>query len=94
MKSIIKTVVIASVVLSTNVFAESAIEHLSIETIKQDLTPAQIEVTLKQWKAEELTDLEQKAQAISDRAPIEARREMVKQQINQEYKQALITFGL
>lgn len=69
-------------------------EHLSIETIKQELTPAQIEVTLKQWKAEELTDLEQKAQAISDRAPIEARREMVKQQINQEYKQALITFGL
>ncbi|EGQ8448106.1 TPA: hypothetical protein ACPJ2I_001102 [Vibrio alginolyticus] len=94
MKSIIKTIVIASVVLSTNVIAESAIEHLSIETIKQDLTPAQIEVTLKQWKAEELTDLEQKAQAISDRAPIEARREMVKQQINQEYKQALITFGL
>ncbi|MBT0115546.1 hypothetical protein H7696_11010 [Vibrio alginolyticus] len=94
MKSIIKTVVIASVVLSTNVFAESAIERLCIETIKQELTPAQIEVTLKQWKAEELTDLEQKAQAISDRAPIEARREMVKQQINQEYKQALNAFGL
>ncbi|HAS8502918.1 TPA: hypothetical protein I7764_03770 [Vibrio vulnificus] len=94
MKSIIKTVVIASVVLSTNVFAESAIERLSIETIKQELTLAQIEVTLKQWKAEELTDLEQKAQAISDRAPIEARREMVKQQINQEYKQALNAFGL
>ena len=94
MKSIIKTVVITSVVLSTNVFAESAIERLSIETIKQELTPAQIEVTLKQWKAEELTDLEQKAQAISDRAPIEARREMVKQQINQEYKQALNAFGL
>ncbi|HBC3552884.1 TPA: hypothetical protein KD088_001907 [Vibrio parahaemolyticus] len=94
MKSIIKTVVIASVVLSTNVFAESAIERLSIETIKQELTPAQIEVILKQWEAEELTDLEQKAQAISDRAPIEARREMVKQQINQEYKQALNAFGL
>ncbi|MBE4038289.1 hypothetical protein HJ123_15055 [Vibrio parahaemolyticus] len=94
MKSIIKTIVIASVVLSTNVFAESAIESLSIETIKQELRPAQIEHALEQWKAEELTDLEQKAQAISDRAPIEARREMVKQQINQEYKQALITFGL
>ncbi|HCM1607771.1 TPA: hypothetical protein N2965_005274 [Vibrio parahaemolyticus] len=94
MKSIIKTVVIASVVLSTNVFAESAIERLSVETIKQELTPAQIELTLKQWKTEELTNLEQKAQAISDRAPIEARREMVKQQINQEYKQALIAFGL
>lgn len=94
MKSIIKTIVIASVVLSTNVFAESAIERLSVETIKQELTPAQIELTLKQWKTEELTNLEQKAQAISDLAPIEARREMVKQQINQEYKQALITFGL
>ncbi|HCG6610695.1 TPA: hypothetical protein NJ339_004851 [Vibrio parahaemolyticus] len=94
MKPIIKTIVIASVVLSTNVFAESAIERLSIETIKQELTPAQIERALEQWKAEELTDLEQKAQAISDRAPIEARREMVKQQINQKYKQALITFGL
>ncbi|MEF1201224.1 hypothetical protein QTO12_11755 [Vibrio owensii] len=94
MKSIIKTIVIASVVLSTRVFAESAIEHLSIETIKQDLTPAQIERALEQWKAEELTDLEQKAQAISDRAPIEARRELVKQQINQEYKQALNAFGL
>ncbi|MDK9777708.1 MULTISPECIES: hypothetical protein [unclassified Vibrio] len=94
MKSIIKTIVIASVVLSTNVFAESAIERLSVETIKQELTPAQIELTLKQWKTEELTNLEQKAQAISDLAPIEARREMVKQQINQEYKQALIAFGL
>lgn len=94
MKPIIKTIVIASVVLSTNVFAESAIERLSIETIKQEFTPAQIERALEQWKAEELTNLEQKAQAISDRAPIEARREMVKQQINQEYKQALITFGL
>lgn len=94
MKPIIKTIVIASVVLSTNVFAESAIERLSIETIKQELTPAQIERALEQWKAEELTGLEQKAQAISDRAPIEARREMVKQQINQKYKQALITFGL
>lgn len=94
MKPIIKTIVIASVVLSTNVFAESAIERLSIETIKQELTPTQIEVTLKQWKAKELTDLEQKAQAISDRAPIEARRELVKQQIEQEYNQALITFGL
>ncbi|MFG6245683.1 hypothetical protein [Vibrio diabolicus] len=94
MKSIIKTIVIASVVLSTNVFAESAIERLSIETIKQELKPDQIEQALEQWKAEELTDLEQKAQAISDHAPIEARREMVKQQINQEYKQALITFGL
>ena len=94
MKPIIKTIVIASVVLSTNVFAESAIERLSVETIKQELTPAQIELTLKQWKTEELTNLEQKAQAISDLAPIEARREMVKQQINQEYKQALIAFGL
>lgn len=94
MKSIIKTIVIASGVLSTNVFAESAIERLSIETMKQELTPAQIEQALDQWKAEELTDLEQKAQTISDRAPIEARREMVKQQINQEYKQALNAFGL
>ncbi|CAK1933045.1 conserved exported hypothetical protein [Vibrio crassostreae] len=94
MKSIIKTIVITSVVLSTNVFAESAIERLNVETIKQELTPAQIELTLKQWKTEELINLEQKAQAISDRAPIEARRELVKQQIDQEYKQALITFGL
>lgn len=94
MKSIIKTIVLASVVLSTNAFAESAIERLSVETIKQELTPAQIEQALDQWKTEELTDLEQKARAISDRAPIEARREMVKQKIEQEYNQALITFGL
>ncbi|ELI6429783.1 TPA: hypothetical protein P0E23_002804 [Vibrio harveyi] len=94
MKSIIKTIVITSVVLSTNVFAESAIEHLSIETIKQEFTPAQIERVLDQWKADELTYLEQKALTISDHAPIETRREMVKQQINQEYKQALITLGL
>lgn len=94
MKPIIKTIVIASVVLSTNVVAESAIERLSIETIKQELTPAQIERALEQWKLEELNGLEQKAQAISDRAPIEARRELVKQQIDQEYKQTLIMFSL
>ncbi|HHP0469873.1 TPA: hypothetical protein ACRZ6V_005003 [Vibrio harveyi] len=75
MKSIIKTIVITSVVLSTNVFAESAIEHLSIETIKQEFTPAQIERVLDQWKADELTYLEQKALTISDHAPIETRRE-------------------
>ena len=94
MKSIINTVVIASVALSVNAFAESAIEHLSIETIKQELTPAQIEQALEQWKTEELANLELKAQAISDRAPIEARRTLVKQQINQEYKQALNTLCL
>ncbi|QLK44298.1 hypothetical protein DR996_02680 [Vibrio owensii] len=51
-----------------------------------NMSPAQIERTLEQWKAEELTDLEQKPQPISDHAPIKTRREMVKQQINREHK--------
>lgn len=94
MKTMIKTIALATAVLSMNTFANTAIESLSIETIKQELTPVQIEQVLKQWKANQLESLETKAQAISDRAPIEARRELVKHQINHEYKQTLNAFGL
>ncbi|OOX29510.1 hypothetical protein BJL85_15725 [Vibrio parahaemolyticus] len=94
MKSIINTIAIASIAFSVSAFAKSPLDQLSVEAIKQTLTPEQIEQVLEQWRTEELKHIEQKARAISDRAPIEARREFVEQQINREYKQALITFGL
>ncbi|HGF5071566.1 hypothetical protein AABD46_13560 [Vibrio parahaemolyticus] len=41
-----------------------------------------------------MTQIEAKAQAISDRAPIEARRELAKAQIEQEYSRTSKALGL
>lgn len=95
MKSIItKVIALAALTLSMNVSAASAIDALSVESIKATLTPEQIQQSLNQWKEGELKQLETRAQAISDRAPIEARRELVKSQIEQEYKQTAKALGL
>lgn len=95
MKSIItKVITLAALTLSMNVSAASAIDALSVESIKATLTPEQIQQSLNQWKENELKQLETRAQAISDRAPIEARRELVKSQIEQEYKQTAKALGL
>jgi|GEM_PF-2880008 len=95
MKSIITQVIsLAALTLSMNVSAASAIDALSIESIKATLTPEQIQQSLNQWREGELNQLESRAQAISDRAPIEARRELVKSQIEQEYKQTVQALGL
>ncbi|MDP2588402.1 hypothetical protein Q8W41_02720 [Vibrio splendidus] len=95
MKSIItKVITLAALTLSMNVSAASAIDALSVESIKATLTPEQIQQSLNQWKEDELKQLETRAQAISDRAPIEARRELVKSQIEQEYKQTAKALGL
>lgn len=92
----LKTIVMTSLIaLSANMASASgAIDHLSTESIKLTLTPTQIETVLNQWKEHELTRIEERAQLISDRAPIEARREMVKNQIEQEYNQAARALGL
>ena len=95
MKSIIANVIsLAALTLSMNVSAASAIDALSVESIKATLTPEQVQQSLNQWKEGELNQLELRAQAISDRAPIEARRELVKSQIEQEYKQTAQALGL
>ena len=95
MKSIItKAISLAALTLSMNVSAASALHALSVESIKATLTPEQIQQSHKQWKEGELNQLESRAQSISDRAPIEARRELVKSQIEQEYKQTAKALGL
>lgn len=95
MKSIItKIITITALALSMNVSAASAIDVLSIESIKATLTPEQIQQSLNQWKENELKQIESRAQNISDRAPIEARRQLVKSQIEQEYKQTAKALGL
>ena len=95
MKSIItKIITLAALTISMNVSAESAIDALSIESIKATLTPEQIQQSLNQWKENQLKQVESRAQSISDRAPIEARRELVESQIEQEYKQTAKALGL
>lgn len=94
MKSFIKPIVIASVVLSANTFAATAIDSLNIETIKQTLTTEQIEVALDKWKAERLANIKWQAPLISERAPAEARSDMLKAQIEQEYNQMVKDLGL
>ena len=95
MKSIItKVITLAALTLSMNVSAASAIDALSVESIKATLTPEQIQQSLNQWKENQLKQVESRAQSISDRAPIEARRELVESQIEQEYKQTAKALGL
>ena len=95
MKSVItKVITLAALTFSMNVSAASAIDALSVESIKATLTPKQIQQSLNHWKERELKQLETRAQTISDRAPIEARRELVKSQIEQEYKQTAKALGL
>jgi hypothetical protein len=95
MKSIItKVITLAALTLSMNVSAASAIDALRVESIKATLTPEQIQQSLNQWKEGELKQVESRAQNISDRAPIEARRELVKAQIEHEYKQTAQALGL
>lgn len=95
MKSfLINAVALATLSASMNISAESAIEALGVETIKATLTPEQIQLTLNQWKEDELKHLELRAQKISDKAPIEARRQIAKFQIEQEYKQTARALGL
>lgn len=95
MKSIItKVITLAALTISMNASASSAIDALSVESIKTTLTPVQIQQSLNQWKENQLEQVELRAQNISDKAPIEARRELVKSQIEQEYKQTAKAFGL
>ncbi|MDH5918921.1 hypothetical protein [Vibrio splendidus] len=95
MKSIItKIITITALAISMDVSAASAIDALSVESIKATLTPEQIQQSLNQWKENQLKQVESRAQNISDRAPIEARRELVKSQVEQEYKQTAKALGL
>ncbi|EHH1035577.1 hypothetical protein J7H95_002337 [Vibrio parahaemolyticus] len=95
MKSIITRIItLAALTLSMNASADSAIDALNVESMKATLTPEQIQQSLNQWKKNELKQVESRAQNISDRAPIEARRELVKSQIEQEYKQTAQALGL
>ncbi|PTP43461.1 hypothetical protein [Vibrio splendidus] len=95
MKSIItKIITLAALTISMNVSAASAIDALSIESIKATLTSEQIQQSLNQWKESQLKQVKSRVQNFSDRAPIEARRELVESQIEQEYKQTAKAFGL
>ncbi|WP_215404089.1 hypothetical protein [Vibrio gigantis] len=95
MKLIItKVITLVALTISINVSADSAIDTLNIESIKATLTPKQIRQSLNQWKMNELKQLESRARSISDRAPIEARRELVKSQIEQEFKLTAQALGL
>ena len=94
MKALIKTIAIATTILSMNTYAASAIKTLSIETLMQTMTPAQIEFALNKWKSEEITHIDQRAQFVSDGLSIENRRQLVKLQIEQEYNQTAKAFGL
>lgn len=93
-KRMIKAITLLALPLSLSVFADTAITNVSIDAIKQTMTPEQIRQSLDNWKADELSNIESKAQAMSDRAPIEARRELAKAQIEQEYSRTSKALGL
>ncbi|HGS5467398.1 TPA: hypothetical protein ACMDUM_000921 [Vibrio parahaemolyticus] len=94
MKHMVKAIAISALTLSFNTLAQSATEALSMAVVKENLSKHQIQQTLDVWKADALTHIEARAQAISDRAPIEARRDMAKRQIEDEYNQAAKQLGL
>lgn len=94
MKTLIKLIVVAFAAISMNAFATSALESLSVETIKQTMTTEQIEVALDKWKSEKLADIRWQAPLISERAPAEAKTDMLKAQVEREYNQMVKDLGL
>lgn len=95
MKSIItKTISLISLTASITAMAGSAIDVVNIEAIKQTLTQEQIQQSLNQWRLEELTSLESRAQNMSDKVPLEVRRRLAKEQIEMRYKEGAKLLGL
>lgn len=94
MKPITTTIAFIALMFSVNTMAYNAIETVNIKTIKHTLTPEQIQLSLNQWKASELANLESIAQSMSDKVPLEARRELAKERIEMEYKQSATALGL
>ncbi|HCG7112431.1 TPA: hypothetical protein NJ328_001261 [Vibrio parahaemolyticus] len=95
MKSVItKTATIFVLATSFNATATDTISTVNIEAIKSTLTPEQIQPLLNNWKSQELANIESRAKNMTDKVPLEARRDIAKSQIDTEYKQAAKTLGL
>lgn len=94
MKSVITTIAIASAALSMNAFATSAMNNLSIESIKQTLTKDQIEVVLNKWKNERLTDIKSGASLSTGQIPAGSRDQMLRAQVEYEYQKIAKSLGL
>ncbi|GEM79126.1 hypothetical protein [Vibrio superstes] len=71
--------------LSCNALATNALDSLSIESIKQNMSAEQIQMTLDEWKEQQLSMVEQKVEAMSDSAPYIERKKYVMLRIEQEY---------
>lgn len=80
--------------LSAHTLASDPIAHLSATSIKQTLTSEQIQQSLHHWYMDELSQVEEQAQNISDRIPINIRRVFVTQTIDSEYEALKTEFGL
>lgn len=94
MKATILALAFSSSLLAIPAQAQSALGHVSAESIKSTLSRSQIEQSLEQWKQNQFALLEKKADAISHKAPIEARRELAKKRIEREYNQMTKVLGL
>ncbi|MEZ9851351.1 hypothetical protein FCV82_07930 [Vibrio breoganii] len=80
--------------LSFNTMATNALDSLSIESIKQNMTTEQIQSVLDDWKAEQLSLVERKVEAMSDTAPYIERKKYVLLRIDQKYNNLNKALGL
>ncbi|MDV5171612.1 hypothetical protein [Photobacterium rosenbergii] len=81
---------------SISATASSPVEALSVESVKQFLTPTQIQATLDAWRENELKriDMTKIIQFRIDGAPAGAREKMARLAVEQQYLRAEEMFDL
>lgn len=87
MKVLVKALTMFSLLFSVQVFANEAIDALNVEVIKQTMTAEQIQSSLDHWK--EMTLANEQIDVLSNYLPLDMRLAMAREQVEQEYNQAL-----
>lgn len=89
MKVLVKALTMFSLLFSVQVFANVAIDALNVEVIKQTMTAEQIQSALNRWKEKEMTLANDQVEVLSNYLPLDMRQAMAREQVEQEYNQAL-----
>lgn len=89
MKVLVKALTMFSLLFSVQVFANDAIDALNVEVIKQTMTAEQIQSSLDHWKEKEVTLANDQIDVLSNYLPLDMRQAMAREQVEQEYNQAL-----
>lgn len=88
------TIATIAIIFSSMTFASTVEETLAAESVKATVAPAVISAQIEAWHTDALANVDNEAHKISDRAPIEARRQMVRDDIQSEYNRLIKLYSL